>query len=209
MNNLFNYENGIMSKIAQIADIVTLGVFWVIFSLPLITLGASSAAFYYSYTKCIRQKTGYAWKTFFQSFKSNFKQATGIWLGVLAALLMAALDSYLMGLTDKFTVALNLLRAVIFILTLFCIIWSLYIFPYISRFALSTKAAAKNCILIMLANFPSSLLLLLLFVVCGVSFVCLPLLNLFIPSIYMLFANRILEKVFQKYMPPEDVSQIQ
>lgn len=206
MKNFFNYENGIMSKVAQVADTVTLGVFWLLCSVPIFTVGASSAAFYYAYTKCIRQKMGYAWKTFFRSFKSNFKQATSIWLMVLGILLIAGLDSYLMGLMEGAAVWLDLMRAVIFVLTLFCILWALYLFPYISRFDIPTKAAMKNCALIALANFPQSLLLLLLFAVCTFGFVCLPLLNVFIPSVYMFFANKLLEKIFQKYMSEEDLA---
>lgn len=195
-----------MSKAAQVADTVTLGVFWVLCSVPIFTIGASSAAFYYAYTKCIRLKRGYAWRTFFQSFKSNFKQATQIWLMVLGMLLIAVLDTYLLGLMEGATVWIDILRAVVFVLTLFCILWTLYLFPYLSRFDLPNKAAMKNCTLIALANFPWSLLLLLLFALCTVGFVCLPLLNLFIPSVYMFFSNKILENIFQKYMSPEDLA---
>ena len=170
------------------------------------TIGASSAAFYYSYTKCIRQKQGYAWKTFFQSFKSNFKQSTPLWLLVLGILLFAVLDNYLLGTIELSALWADLIRTIIFASAIFCILWALYLFPYISRFEISSKAAMKNCALIALANFPWSLLLLLLFAVCAFGFVCLPLLNLFIPSVYMFFANKILENIFQKYMSPEDLA---
>lgn len=205
MGSFFNYENGIMSKIARVADTVTLGVLWVLCSVPIVTIGASSAAFYYAYNHCIRQKMGYAWKTFFKSFKSNFKQATPIWLLVLGILLIAVLDSYLLWLMDGM-VLINLIRAVIIVLTLSAILWALYLFPYLSRFDVPSKAAMKNCALILLANLPQSFLLLLLFAACAFGFVCLPLLNLFIPSLYMFLANRILEKVFRKYMRPEDLN---
>lgn len=206
MRSFFNYENGIMSKIARVADAVTLGVLWVLCSLPIFTIGASSAAFYYAYNNCIRQKMGYAWKTFFESFKSNFKQATKIWLLVLGILLIAVLDSYLLGLMEEAMVLIDLLRAVIIFLTLSCILWGLYLFPYLSRFDVPSKAVMKNCTLIALANMPQSLLLLLLFAACAFGFVCLPILNLFIPSLYMCFANRIQEKIFRKYMRPEDLT---
>lgn len=205
MGSFFNYENGIMSKIARVADAVTLGVLWVLCSVPIVTIGASSAAFYYAYNNCIRQKMGYAWKTFFQSFKSNFKQATKIWLIVMGILLIALLDSYLLELMEGSSVLIDLIRAVIIVLTLSCILWGLYLFPYLSRFEIPSKDAMKNCALIALANLPQSLLLLLLFAVCAFGFVCLPLLNLFIPSLYMCLANRIQEKVFRKYMRPEDL----
>lgn len=205
MRNLFNYENGIMSTVARVADAVTLGVLWVLCSLPVFTIGAASAALYYAYNKCIRQKMGYAWKTFFENFKSNFKQATQIWLFLLGLILFAVLDSYLLSLMQDAGLLIDVLRAAIIALMLVSVIWGLYLFPYLSRFAVSSKAVMKNCALIALANMPQSILLFVIFVICVIGFICAPFLNLFIPSLYMLLANRIQEKIFRKYMRPEEL----
>ena len=206
MQNVFHYENGLMSAIARIADAVTLSVFWVICSLPVFTIGASSSAFYYAYTKCIYQKQGYAWKTFFSSFKSNFKQATQVWLIVLISAVILVADCYLLSLMQLGGALITVLQMLFTILLLAGSIWGLYLFPYLSRFENPNKRAMKNAALIALANAPRSILLLLLFGVCAIGFVFLPLLNLFIPAVYMFFANKILESTFQKYMRPEDLA---
>ena len=205
MRSFFNYENGVMNTINKVADSVTLGVLWVLFSLPVFTMGASSAAFYYAYNRCIRQKMGYAWKTFLESFKSNFKQSTQIWLIILAFSLIAVLDCYLLALMKNAGFWVRIIQAAIMIVMLAGLIWTLYLFPYLSRFDLPNKAVMKNCALIMLANMPQSILLLVVYTVCVAGFIYLPLLNLFIPSLYMLCASRIQEKIFRKYMRPEDL----
>lgn len=205
MGSFFNYENSITSKIAQIADTVTLGVLWVLCSLPVVTMGASSAAFYYAYNRCIRQELGYAWKTFFGAFKSNFKQATQIWLIFLGMMVLLVLDCWLLYRMVENGVLIQMLIAVITVGLFITISWGLYLFSYLSRFNLPNKAVMKNCALILLANMPKSLLLLVIFAVCAVGFVCLPVLNLLIPAIYIVCANRIQEKVFRKYMRPEDL----
>lgn len=206
MNHFFNYENGIMSAVARIADSVTLGILWVICSLPIFTIGASSAAFYYAYNHCIRQKKDYAWKTFFACFKSNFRQATQLWLIVLGVILISLLDAYLLQFMGGSAFLITVIQALITLTLLACLIWSLYLFPYISRFENPNKRAMKNAALIALANMAQSLLLLILFALCVIGVVCLPLLNLFIPTLYMLCANRILEAVFRKYMSAEDLA---
>ena len=193
-----------MSTVARIADTIALGALWVIFSLPVFTMGATSAAFYYAYTKCVRQRMDYSWKTFLAAFKSNFRQATRIWLLVLFLLAVALLDSYLLGQLAAGALWVNLLRAVIVLLTLACVLWGLYLFPYLSRFDVPDKAVMRNCALILLANMPQSLLLLLLFAACALGFICLPILNLLIPALYMFLVNPIFEKIFRKYMRPED-----
>lgn len=203
MQNIFDYDNSLMSTIAKVADAVTLGVLWAVCSLPVFTVGAASAAFYYAYNKCIRKKQDYAWKTFFTAFKSNFKQATQLWLLVLAVLAVAIADCYLLSLITAGGFLLSLMQMLCILLFLAGCIWMLYLFPYLSRFENPTKRAMKNAALIALANVSQSILLLFLFSVCVIGAILLPLLNLFIPTLYMVFAIRILEPIFQKYMPPE------
>lgn len=204
MKNLFNYENGFMSAISSIADSIVLGVLWVICSLPVFTIGASSAAFYYAYNKCVCQKTGYLLQTFFAGFKSNFKQATQIWLIVLGISLALAADWYLLRLIESTAPLVPVIRTLLVAAMAVVIIWALYLFAYLSRFENTNRIILKNCALIAVANLPYSLLLLVLFFLIGVGFVSFPILNLLFPAIYMFCANKILEKVFRKYMPQEE-----
>lgn len=205
MKNLFNYENGVMSAISSIADSLILGILWVFCSLPVFTVGASSAAFYYAYNKCIRQKTDYIWRTFFDGFKRNFKQATQIWLIVLCLMFIIIIDFHLLRFMENTAVLALIIQIILITVVLFIIIWALYLFPYISRFEGSNKTVMKNCALIAVVNIPQSLLLLIVFAITALIFLCLPMLNLLFPSLYMFCANRLLEKIFRKYMPPEDL----
>ena len=205
MKNLFNYENGVMSAINSIADSLILGILWVVCSLPVFTIGASSAAFYYAYNKCIRQKTDYIWRSFLSGFKRNFKQATQIWLIVLCLMFIIIIDFHLLRFMENTAVLALIIQIILITVVLFIIIWALYLFPYISRFEGSNKTVMKNCALIAVANIPQSLLLLIVFAITALIFLCLPMLNLLFPSLYMFCANRLLEKIFRKYMPPEDL----
>lgn len=53
---------------------VVLSVLWCLCSLPILTLGASSAALYHTAVKVIRQNRGYAFATFRDSFKGSLRQ---------------------------------------------------------------------------------------------------------------------------------------
>ncbi len=206
MQNFFHYENKFMSAIGAIADGIVLGILWIICSIPIFTIGASSAAFYYAYNKCIFRKEGYVWGTFFSGFKTNFKQATLIWLILLGLSALFAVDFYLLRFMHNAALLVLIIRTVLIGLILGSLILTLYLFPYLSRFEISNRTAIKNCTLLALANLPQSILLLILFALCFIGFVCLPLLNLLIPALYMLCANRILEAVFRKYMSEEDLA---
>ena len=66
-------------------DLVIMHLLWIICSLPIFTIGASTTALYYAFMKRARRDEGYIWKNFFHSFKADFKQATIIWLILLGA----------------------------------------------------------------------------------------------------------------------------
>ena len=97
MNDFFNYENKIMSALTRLMDAFVLGILWMACSIPVITIGASSTAFYYAFNKGICQKRGYAWKEFFHAFKTNFKHSTPIWLIILGMNVMAIVDCFILN----------------------------------------------------------------------------------------------------------------
>ena len=68
-----------------IADVMVLHVLWLVHSLPLVTIGASTTALYYAMMKRIRTNEGQVTANLRQSFKANFRQATILWLIAAAA----------------------------------------------------------------------------------------------------------------------------
>lgn len=79
LNRIFNYDNVVFRTITKIGYIWWLNILWVIFSLPVITIGASTTALLYSCMK-LKKEEGYCTKNFLKSFKENFKQSTAIFL---------------------------------------------------------------------------------------------------------------------------------
>ena len=53
---------------------IILSVLWCICSLPVLTIGAASAALYHTSIRVLRQNRGYAFATFRDSFKENLRQ---------------------------------------------------------------------------------------------------------------------------------------
>ena len=76
-------DSGIMRVLSKICDIVCLNVLWLVCSLPIITIGASTTALYTVMLKLVKNEEGYIFKGFLHAFKLNFKQSTIIWLILL------------------------------------------------------------------------------------------------------------------------------
>ncbi len=63
MAGRFKYDNKVFEVINAIVDLLVLGFFWIITSIPVFTMGASTTALYYTVNKSIRNKKGYAYKS--------------------------------------------------------------------------------------------------------------------------------------------------
>ena len=76
MGKLFNYDSGLIQFLNKIVDSVFLSVLWIIFSIPIFTSGAATAALYYTANKVIRHSRSHVLIEFWRAFKANFKKAT-------------------------------------------------------------------------------------------------------------------------------------
>ena len=100
-NRIFDVDNAVFRAIDTIGKIFILNLYWVICSLPIFTIGASTSALLYASMK-LHDKEGYVTSNFFSSFKENFKQATEIWLIYLVIGILLGFD-FVMGNQAKDT----------------------------------------------------------------------------------------------------------
>ena len=77
-------DNKFFVFMGRVADLMILNILCIICCIPIITIGASVTAMYYVTLKMTRNEESYIVRSFFKSFKENFKQATVIWLVALA-----------------------------------------------------------------------------------------------------------------------------
>ena len=76
MGRFFNMDSPVMNFLGRVADLVWLNILYIICCLPIFTIGAATSALYYVTMKMVADEEGYITKSFFKSFKDNFKQAT-------------------------------------------------------------------------------------------------------------------------------------
>lgn len=100
---IFNPEHGIYRLTEKIADLLILSVFWLVCSIPLVTLGPATTALYNTVVRCILGDERNSWVLFFRTFKQNFK--VGALTSLVVVPLMAVLVIlhevlYQMALTD-------------------------------------------------------------------------------------------------------------
>ena len=80
---MFKLDSPLMNFLSKVADIMILNVLFVVFSIPIVTIGASFSAAYYMGFKMVKNEETYIVRGFWKAFKENFKQATIMWIVIL------------------------------------------------------------------------------------------------------------------------------
>lgn len=86
---LFSVDGPLYNFFSRLLDMIKLNFLWLLFSLPIVTVGASTAAAFAVTLKMVDEREGYIAKQFFSAFKANLKQ--GIPTGLLNLFFVYAL----------------------------------------------------------------------------------------------------------------------
>ncbi|MBP5354237.1 MAG: DUF624 domain-containing protein [Lachnospiraceae bacterium] len=203
VNDVFNSENRFFSLMNKIWDLMVLN--WLFILTVVIGIGPAATGLYYAVAKNIRKSRGYAMKTFFHSFKVNFKQAftLGI-LQLVCALSVVYCYWFAMQMKEGETVS-QVYFTLWLIFTVLFVFISIYVYPILSRFNLSTMKIIKMAFVVSLRHLPSTLVMTLLVAIeaflVWMSPAFLSILLLGGISGYVLLKSLLMEKILRRYTP--------
>lgn len=200
MKKIFALDSPLMQGLSTMADLMLLNIVTLIFCIPIVTIGASLTAAHYVSLKMVRNEESYIIRGFWKSFKQNFKQATGIGLIVLVAILVLAGDLYIIfaGKIELHSVIVALILAA----TVLACLGLMYVFPVLAKFDNKTSDIFKNAILFSIMNLPKSILMLIIYIIpialMLVAWQAFPLVMLLGISGPIYFSAMLYNKIFQK-----------
>ncbi|MCL1878701.1 MAG: galactose-1-epimerase [Defluviitaleaceae bacterium] len=205
MREFFSLDGAFNKYAGFVADMVILSFLWIFFSIPFVTIGASTTALFYVATRRLANREGYISTDFWHAFKANFFRATLLWLIVFGIIFMIVWNMLLLPDVIEEMGALGSIilpaQVIILIEVLFIATW---LFPVTARFDMGFKETLKSSFFLANRHMLTSFLCLLTLVALGVlSLFWLPLL-LFIPGIYAMAASYLIMKVFKKHRPEMD-----
>lgn len=153
MGGIFAVDGKLFNLLSKIADLVVLNLLWVIFSIPVVTIGASTTALYSVTLKMVRNEENYVAQSFLHSFKENWKQSTIVWMGILVAGIILYFDFYAVGHAQ----AMKYITIPILVCALILMMITIYVFPILSYFKVETTKAVKNAGIMSVAYLPHTL----------------------------------------------------
>lgn len=175
MGTLFNMEGPLMQGLNKFADLIILNVITFICCIPIVTTGAALTALHYVCLKIVRGEECYIVRDYFKSFKSNFKQATIIWLILLAALGVFVCDLVVMYVAEiQFPF---IVRALVLLLGILVVSVFMFAFPLQAKFENPVKQTLKNAFKASMLQFHKTIVMIAM---------------LFIPPLLILFYGNLI-----------------
>ena len=204
---LFNLDSPVMVFLTKVANLMILNLLTIICCIPIITVGPAVTALYYVTIKMARGDEPYIVKSYFKSFKENFKQATILWIVMLALIIVLILDWEVVVLMMSGTGA-KIMKVVLGVVTIFFVMTALYIFPVLSRFENTIKQTVKNAFLISIMSLPKTVVIILIHLLplglLLLTIQALPFLFLLgMPAVAYL-SSMMFVRVFKKFEPEEE-----
>lgn len=113
--------------------IIGANLMFILFSMPVITIGPAAAALYHVMFRTLRSDGEInPFREFWKGFRGNFRQAAIVWIAAAALLLFGAADLRIIAQAGG---ALSVLRFPILAMGIAALILLLYLFPVMAAFA--------------------------------------------------------------------------
>lgn len=150
-------DNIIVRALSKICDMVCLNILWLICSIPIITIGASTAALYTVMLKMVKNEEGYIFRGFFKAFKSNFKQSTIMWIVILLLGIVCWIDYRVAGVMPG--MGGSIMRIIFLLLGFILLSVTIYIFPLTARYENTIRNTVRNALVLTVGKLPYTLLM--------------------------------------------------
>lgn len=144
------FDNPVWNFLGKLADMVFLTALWLTASIPVVTIGASTAALYDVSLRLAENQEGYIAKAFFRSFRKNWKQATALWLLAVCVGIFLLSDFYVYSHMSQGPGIVLLTASVILAVIYLMVI--VYAFPLLTRMDADLKSILAASFVLALKN---------------------------------------------------------
>lgn len=157
--NIFTNTNGkLFQTVEKIGNLIVLNFLYILFCIPIVTIGPATAAMHYVTLKMIRDEEDVILRPFLHSFKQNLKQGVVVGLITFGVGVFLSFDLYYIY---QMMMAGALLDKIVFVVVLFAFLvyWMLtvYIFPLLAQFDNSTKQMFRTAAILAIRHLPATL----------------------------------------------------
>jgi len=196
MKTIFDHK--VFLVLGGVIDAIWLSVLWYLSCIPIFTVGASSAAIYYTIHSNVFEGRGTMFSTYKKAFKDNFKKGTAIWLIFLIMDVFLGFDLVLTRMAMRQGSALAALYYPVLVCIVMLLMWQISSLTYQARFDDTVKNVLAKGAVVAMTNIGWMLFLVLF--LAGVIALCryLIILVVLLPGGYAFLIHHVFEHIYRK-----------
>lgn len=161
MDEFFNKNSLAMRFLTNVCNLILVNFIFIIFSLPIFTIGASMSSMYRILFMMLNDEEIFIFRDFKKEFKSSFKNATIVWVPILLLSVFFGIELYYLNDFKN----IPWVQIPIWIMIFFIVSLIFYAFPLMAAFENSLKNTVKNAITLSIANLPTTIFFAVLYIV--------------------------------------------
>ena len=155
---LLDPDSPIMSFLARVADLVILNVLWLLCCLPVVTAGASTTAMYHVVRHLQEESISSVTRDFFRSFKSDFRQATPVYLLLLIPTAAVVMNAWILSAQSSDVVPVYV-RAIWMVSALMLTFVVSFVYPVMAYFDDTVWKTLRTAAVLAVAKLPRTVLI--------------------------------------------------
>lgn len=201
MADLFAAEGRLFRFMTKLMNLILLNILWIIFSIPIITMGTATSALYYVTLKMVKDEEGYIIRSFWKAFKQNLRQ------GIIIEAIFVVCGVILLGDIKFFLRSTNIYGYIFvavfsigFIIYLFMFI---YTFPLVAKYNNTVNNTLRNAVVMSFKHLSNSIAMLTLLSITLYGFyVSVPIMLMILTigaSTYAYICSILLRNIFNKH----------
>lgn len=213
---IFDLDSPLMNVLNKMADLMWLNILTLICCIPIVTVGAAFTSMHYVALKIVRNEESYITRSFFKSFKTNFRQATLIWLLILLIAAVLGGDYYIItksGIQFSSVLVILIMAAAVLV-----ICTALYVFPVLAKFDNTIMGTIRNAFIMSILQLPKTVVMFVMaffpLIIYLVSLRLIPIIFLFgfsLPAyasamLYNKFFRKLEDQLLSEQEPAPEVS---
>lgn len=196
MKSLFNLDSPVMQFLTGLADLMILNLLYLIFCIPIVTIGAATTALYRVMLNHEKDETANPARQFWRAFRANLKPAITLFLIMLIP--MACIIYYVVFIVAAaYSGSKALLIICCVAVLLIMMLWS-FLWPMQAQFENSIGNTIKNAMLLSIGHFPIAALMSVINLLPLLMLSFLPDVFLRISMLWLLFGFALIAKINTK-----------
>lgn len=147
---ILHIDSPVARGINKFVQMIYAGLLWFLCSIPVLTIGASTAALYEVLLRMQKDEEGYIGAAFFRGFRSNLKASLPVWIPLLLAQVVFGVNLFYYAILGggEFLVQ-SVVFGILFVLSLTAFG---FVFPIMARFENTTSGTFRMAFLLAIRN---------------------------------------------------------